>query len=348
MTRKNLNTLQAFRGVAAILVLLFHATGILGEAFNTTYLWGIFELVGSYGVDFFFVLSGFIIFYAHSGDIGSRRIMPYLRKRFTRVYPVYWAVTIPVIALIFIFPDVGTHETDFLNIFRSLILFPDVTPPLLGVAWTLVREVLFYVIFGLVLIQLKKKYSIPLMCLWVFITVLSFANVLDFQNYFYLDFIFNKFNIEFALGMLSGFLVSKKQIVHPVLVLCVGVVLFMAAGIELEFGPLGIDRVLSFGIASFFVVYGAACMDSRMDLKTPKIMMLFGDASYSIYLTHYPAIVVLGKVANSLGVGTLLTIHLIVISTLAAGCVFHLMVEKPLLRLFRSRRKQAPLVAEAA
>ncbi len=48
---------------------------------------------GHAGVDFFFVLSGFIILHVHAGDIGRPvRLGHYLQRRFTRVYPFYWVV----------------------------------------------------------------------------------------------------------------------------------------------------------------------------------------------------------------------------------------------------------------
>ena len=53
-----LYTLQMFRGLAAILVLMAHATLF----FDSKYVWGVFS-EGTTGVDFFFVLSGFIIYF---------------------------------------------------------------------------------------------------------------------------------------------------------------------------------------------------------------------------------------------------------------------------------------------
>jgi peptidoglycan/LPS O-acetylase OafA/YrhL len=93
-----LRTLQAGRGVAAIAVLLYHLNLELVARFGGASVSGL--EVGWAGVDFFFVLSGFIIWHVHAGDIGQDgRLGRYLWNRFTRLYPVYWAVLAVALAL---------------------------------------------------------------------------------------------------------------------------------------------------------------------------------------------------------------------------------------------------------
>jgi peptidoglycan/LPS O-acetylase OafA/YrhL len=56
--------------------------------------------MGRCGVDFFFILSGVVIFMAHSNDLSKpSRIRPFLWKRFRRIYPIYWIMLIPTIAI---------------------------------------------------------------------------------------------------------------------------------------------------------------------------------------------------------------------------------------------------------
>src|SRR5512133_4113793 len=96
--------LQLFRGVAALLVVLYHASIYSQEQFGRTFLAGLF-LFGHTGVDFFFVLSGFIICYIHFSDIGNpTRLRDFALKRLTRVFPIYWIVTAIKLAVIFAIP----------------------------------------------------------------------------------------------------------------------------------------------------------------------------------------------------------------------------------------------------
>src|SRR4051812_32264710 len=94
MKLKKINSLQIYRGIAAILVVLFHATSYSQEKLSHPFLNNIF-LFGYTGVDFFFVLSGFIIFYTHSQAISTHQpVTPYLANRLIRIYPIYWFVTL--------------------------------------------------------------------------------------------------------------------------------------------------------------------------------------------------------------------------------------------------------------
>src|SRR6185503_7562101 len=99
-TRK-LNSLQAGRGMAALMVVLYHAYikyGFGGSGFTGH----IFSL-GFAGVDFFFVLSGFIIAYTSYPFIGNKeKTIFFIRKRFLRVYPIYWVYLVVVVSVCFI------------------------------------------------------------------------------------------------------------------------------------------------------------------------------------------------------------------------------------------------------
>src|SRR3954463_5354085 len=81
--------LELGRGIAAIMVALSHAVGLVAEPrwFGAVGFGGHLANL-NVGVDFFFVLSGFIVTFVHWGDIGRRdRLANYARQRFTRVFP---------------------------------------------------------------------------------------------------------------------------------------------------------------------------------------------------------------------------------------------------------------------
>ena len=79
--------IQLGRAVAAILVVLYHGGRVLPQYVGPIDAAKYFTF-GNAGVDFFFALSGFIIFYVHQQDINSpARLGHYLFRRTTRVYP---------------------------------------------------------------------------------------------------------------------------------------------------------------------------------------------------------------------------------------------------------------------
>ena len=98
--------IQFCRGIAAVLVVLYHAGRMLAlpQYAGHVALGGVFNF-GNAGVDFFFVLSGFIIFFVHEKDIGQTQRLPaYIWSRVTRIYPIYWLVTAIVLCLILMRP----------------------------------------------------------------------------------------------------------------------------------------------------------------------------------------------------------------------------------------------------
>ena len=95
--------IQAARGIAALLVVAYHAERALSlpQYVGRMPLDGITGF-GHAGVDFFFVLSGFIILTVHGVDLGQPgRFRRYAARRVCRIYPPYWIVTALVLMLTF-------------------------------------------------------------------------------------------------------------------------------------------------------------------------------------------------------------------------------------------------------
>ena len=99
-TPRRLDILTLYRGIAATLVVLFHYTAAVGQPYyfglpSWTPMMpegrtnGLFDF-GHSGVDFFFVLSGFVMVWGYGRDGGRvRALWPYLTARFARIYPTY-------------------------------------------------------------------------------------------------------------------------------------------------------------------------------------------------------------------------------------------------------------------
>ena len=139
-----------FRGFAALAVVASHAAlstsafvGALPDAVANILGFGVL------GVDFFFVLSGFIIMYAHMDDDRTQAsVKRYAFKRLTRIHPAYLPVGVGLIALYAAMPDFSAAGggSDY-SVVSSLFLVPANGPPALSVAWTLVHELMFYGVF---------------------------------------------------------------------------------------------------------------------------------------------------------------------------------------------------------
>mgnify|MGYP003779314969 CR=1 FL=1 len=107
--------------------------------------------LGYAGVQFFFVLSGFIIYHVHRSDLlDPTRLPRYLGKRAIRVLPLYWLVTLAVLPAWHLVPSFGEdYHRSLSALISSLLLLPQPHDPHLTVGWTLIHEGLFYVFFSL-------------------------------------------------------------------------------------------------------------------------------------------------------------------------------------------------------
>src|SRR5512144_3161407 len=87
--------IQVLRFLAAVAVIAFHAAGVAPDGFRLADGAVAFALsYGGRGVDLFFVISGFIIFYAtHGARLTSTE---FLRRRVERIVPLYFFVIFAV------------------------------------------------------------------------------------------------------------------------------------------------------------------------------------------------------------------------------------------------------------
>ena len=203
-TRPKLIRIQWIRGIAAMLIVLFHATEISNRKFGQSFYGNVFSW-GDGGVDLFFVLSGFILWYAHNREFHQpQKVWPFLLKRIIRIYPLYWLLTLLVLTVYFAVPAFGAgHETQPLTILKSLLLIPVNPFPVLAVGWSLSHEMLFYC-FVAVLIGLRPKLAWPIIGAWLGATVvLGMGEATGlFPGYasFKLNFLLSLHNLEFALA----------------------------------------------------------------------------------------------------------------------------------------------------
>lgn len=326
-----LPNLQIFRGLAALLVVMFHLTVFSDGVLHQPFL-GSFFSFGYSGVDLFFVLSGFVIFYVHRSDISRKKtVTTYLIKRFTRIYPIYWIITLGILILYLLFPkyQVG-YETSFDSIINSLLLLPQNHPPIISVAWTLSHEMKFYLAFSLLILWGWKKTFSLLFMLYLIITTI-------WPQSLWTNFLASPYNLEFALGVLSAFLVQKNYLKHIQLIsLGIFGLLLYSIGIvinqqENQIISSEFIRVLIFGIPSFLLTTSIATLPLPK-LKPLNILLFLGNASYSVYLSHQMLIAISGRIMILFGIqkvlgGTALML-LSFLSTILISSLIYVFVEK--------------------
>ena len=296
-------TLEFGRGIAALLVVLYHYEFYTTEYLGSPPSWGTLFEGGHAGVEYFFVLSGFIIYYVHRSDIGNvGRLSNFYIKRFIRIVPMYWIV-ISLSCLSFaLFPTWGSKkELDAYGIFCDYLLIPRDGQLILEPAWTLKREVLFYAIFSAII--LTPKLGIAAFVFWQ-VSVLI-ANFLFFIWNWHLSGLFVYFldihNIGFGVGVFCAWLVTNNLRLSinagavALLIGCLGVLGVMGfewlANDNFAGRQTVSEEIVLSGLytASFaFIILGSVCLELSLGLKISRHLVLFGASSYMLYLIHDP------------------------------------------------------------
>lgn len=202
MGRGVINSLQIGRGLAALAVVLFHAR--LGtDAFVAKLPPAIEGLLarGNLGVDFFFILSGFIILHVHLDDAPTlAALRSYTLKRLTRIFVPYLPVALVVAIAYCVLPGLSGAPRDW-GWFTTLTLLPSGSEPALNVAWTLVHEMMFYLLF--VVFFCGRPIFLLVMGLWTCAMIYQAAHPVAISSPV-VSVALNPINLEFVFGMVCA------------------------------------------------------------------------------------------------------------------------------------------------
>lgn len=357
---EKLTGLQAMRGVAALLVVLHHAAGTLAlpKYAGIVIAGGILTPLGRAGVDLFFVLSGFVIYYVHHADIGrAQGFRRYMLRRLVRIYPTYWVVLFLMLALFLGHPSFGGDAPHSPRaIVQSFLLVPFTTPgefTIVGVAWTLSHELLFYTLFGLAI--LDSRFGARLFAGW-FCCLAAAALVLPAPLPPPLNFLLHVKNLEFFIGMGVARLVlaggSSRPASWPLLL--AGAACFVGTGVvELQGHDFQTTApTLFYGLGAGMMILAAASLEMQGRLgRVPPLLGFLGAASYSIYLIHHPVVIGLAKAVHASGLdvyagagAALPLLVLLALPAVLAGIMLYLAVERPVLHTARRVLAAAPRI----
>ena len=298
---------------------------------------------GDSGVEFFFVLSGFIITWAHFKDFGRRgAVKQYVWKRAVRIYPSYWIV----FSLVYCFAQLSTTlratvPHDYLTLIKSLALVPQDPSvvgwsgaPVVAVAWTLQYEICFYVAVAVSIFN-------PYLGILLFLAfLLNFVACHNGSCSFPRSFFSSQLMWLFVFGAFVAFSIKRNvPSRRPALIAGVAAGVFVVLVVlEAQFGTdmLPIDRRLAYGLTSGVLIFGLVQCERRgYQFGQSAAMSLLGNSSYSLYLIHYPLISLLCKLLLNLGLagnaGAAVAYPIILCLCVVVSAGFYLLVEKPIL-----------------
>lgn len=335
-------SVQYLRAVAALLVVFAHAL-----LHPITYVDATYRRLGSFGVLLFFVISGFIMVYTTGR--GTFAPWRFLRRRFERVIPLYWLVTIGVSILALAAPEFLRNTTfSWQQLAKSLLFIPYAREngelvPLMKLGWTLNYEMFFYIVFAAAASLTMRRRVLVVTLLFVGLAMVG--ALVHFKSAipsFYTEELLLTFCVGMLIGMfyLEGSLAASPGMA-PVWAIAAVLLIALAFGMPAE-PPLGPKTDALFTLASACLILTGLCLEKRAPAS--RIALTLGDASYAMYLTHMyfvaGSIVIINKLAGPTA-SWLEVFSSIVLSVLFAIPVYHF-VEKPITRNLRHWHPRLP------
>jgi exopolysaccharide production protein ExoZ len=340
---KQIISIQYLRAVAAAGVVVHHALGppFVNNGFAAP------TSIGEAGVDLFFVISGFIIWVT----TGARALSPaeFVQHRVVRIVPLYWICTFAYLAM-----QLASRNTEAISLAalaRSLLFIPTYDPQLAQkisafyfLGWTLMYEMFFYALFAIVLLIPRPRQLASVIAALVCLSLLG--AVVPFQggmSYAYTS----PLLLEFVVGCLLGALYLNGVLPGT----AIGVLLAVigaAALLGTEWRPPDglYERTLFWGAPAALIVFGALCAENAVRRRASGLLVLLGDASYAIYLSHVLILLIFNLIVQRLKISVdfraLVALYLFVggAIAIAGGVLVHRFIEKPVTAFLKSRQSR--------
>ncbi len=337
-----LRSLELGRFLAASIVAIAHLLLFINARAATPadQLFGGVEAPGALGVQYFFVLSGFVMMSAHYRDFGRWRSVPkFWWRRACRIYPMYWlALAIPIY---YLYGMMTPHFS-----FGLLSLEPLTFPEFISPAWSLRYEIAFYIMFGLCLAPWFGKpllicWVVAVFCLWGPFASLTHLEAVLFGPAVIQGHFLSFFEMYFFDGLLTGWLFMKfapgRGVALATLIL--GVAAFGLSLPLIDWGrAYGSPHVLAFvGLELGATMLGLAWLESHGTLRIARICGFLGALSYPLYLLHSALMLAedrfISKHLSYGGVWAWFIILFAIMYALSAGAT--LLFDQPVQRLLR-------------
>ncbi len=331
-------SIQYLRAYAAIIVVYYH---IFSNRVAERWAGG--RDIGLSGVDIFFVISGFIMWTSTSHQRGG--VVKFLKRRIYRVYPLWWMALTAWIVIRLILPD-RLHNADVTlhSLICSYLLVPHFHHvfagriwPILVPGWTLQLEMFFYAIFSLTLL-IGNRPARLVTAIAVLGSLVVLGSFMPAESAL-LDTYTSPLLLEFAAGVILAALTLKLQqtpFTTGLIVVAIGLAL-LVINYRLIVEDGSVQRVLVQGIPAILIVAGGLVIEPILARKPSRILLLLGDASYSLYLTHSVTIAAVAVIWERLhlpagrGAGAIAFIPFALVASLMCAVIVYRYIELPLL-----------------
>jgi peptidoglycan/LPS O-acetylase OafA/YrhL len=244
-----------------------------------------FSTFGFSGVEIFFVISGFVG--AHTTWKRARtwgNAWDFLRRRLLRIYLGYWPFWLVTLIVTAHYSSDALAKIDLTKSF--FLATPDMFVLLLPVTWSLSYELIFYAFVAATFVITTR--AMKLLITGICASLLAMVITTLGQHYSTLQG-FASLTLEFTSGYLLYVHHQKLKNLNWAIPLFVVTVIAFSMGIYLHASDNAI-RIITFGTGALATVALAVCLESTGRLSASRFWTNLGDASFTIYLAHLPAI----------------------------------------------------------
>lgn len=288
---KKLPGLHSLRGIAALMIVIFHIAGIAhlelpSELFFINSYFGM-------GVPLFFVISAFSLYLSTYQKVGTENwVQIYFVKRFFRVAPLFYIMLVfYLIIYYFVFNKSYSFSEIFINLSFLYNLFPGKHESMVWAGWTIGVEMLFYLLLPYLMLNIR---SIPRALVWsVFSIMISIAarsmyGTLDLPATYRNMSLLSQLGV-FSAGIPTYFIYMRyREHIHAE---NIGRVLLLSGVLLIAWSVLSLVYFVPpdymYGIVPLiFSLLILSQLLSPFVLLTNKLFVYMGEISFSLYLLH--------------------------------------------------------------
>ena len=328
--------IDALRGIAALLVVLFHYTTRFDELFGHADAPLFTTPWGHYGVNLFFLISGFVIYMTLER---TKTVSDFVVSRFSRLYPAFWAA-VPLTWMIVYFLGLPGKEVSIRDMGLNFLMFHGLfqVPHVDSVYWTLEVELLFY---ALVLFAFRfgwmKKIHLAILGLLI-VRAIYFVAEKSFDlslPWIVGHLLIIKFIPWFAIGIMIYRLVSNHGTKYLDCLIILASLLSLAS--------IDSPGLALIGVGLSLTLYAAA--SGKLSVLRWGVLVWLGEISYTLYLLHENIGWSVLLKLKSAGLETNLAIAVTILLALAMAGLLTRFVEQPVMKWIRMRYRQRMVLA---
>jgi peptidoglycan/LPS O-acetylase OafA/YrhL len=303
---KNLTSLTGLRFLAAFFIFITHGANLFDlkdAALQKNYSYYA-ENLGIIGVSAFFILSGFVLTWSSKP---GQRARTFWRRRFFKVFPNHVAVFLIALLLLIVAGDKVGLKPILTQLFLVQAWVPDQTvflPPVNGITWSLSAELLFYALFPVLIVLVKKIRSERL---WLSVGVLTAVALLlpiiaqvalsghpasiqsatvSWPRQWFLYFFPVTRSLEFMIGMVFAEIVRRNKWVN-IGILPAGVLVIASYALSFMLPPTySFGQLFMLPTALLITALAVADINGRHNFLAGRTWNYLGEITYGFFLVH--------------------------------------------------------------